>query len=343
MIRLRLSSISAVALAVAALASVASLAGCGKSVALSDLDKELVNATCDYYVRCGIVQDHKTCVSFATATPAALAQARADVDSGALHYDESAAADCIDAIAGQSCNPGDQDRRVEPGACNDTFKGNRKDGEACFDSGECASRRCTLPQTCTMACCIGSCTALPAPAAIGQSCTNGVPCVDGAYCNTTGGTTTGPVCAALLGAGVQCQNDAQCTWGLQCMGGSCQKPPAVGAGCIAGDCGVDGHVCAEGSSTCEKLLFEGAICDPANNLCAAYLTCDTTARKCVAGPAVGQPCPTGVCGPGGFCKLDLTGSVCTAPQANGQTCTGNRECASGACAQGKCADPTVCH
>lgn len=336
---------------VAIATAIASLAACGgsSSVAITDLGSSLLDAQCQHYVDCGVVESVAVCKDllrnfFNTAA------IEGGITAGKIKYDGGKAGECIDAFAGASCNPGDQGNRTTPQACLDAIKGTIADGGACANDNECISQSCNNP-TCSMACCPGTCDATQTKAAIGAACNPGA-CVDGAFCKAAA-TGTGSTCTALVAAGAACNVDDECAFGTVCLGATgattCVKPAAKGAACIAdGDgfsCGTQGLDCNQVTMKCEGRLFTGATCDPQNDRCATYLSCDSTSMKCVGAPAIGQPCVSG-CASGAYCKPDASGttSTCTAKQANGATCASGTECTSGHCdtASMKCADVAAC-
>jgi hypothetical protein len=317
--------------------------GCGgNAIKIDDLKDQNVSSSCERLARCGFVSSYDTCVALIGAKDTDLERVQAGVENGAIGYDGDKAGDCLDAMAGASCDASAKDTRVEPQACKDAIKGNRKQGEACFFSLECATGICNLPSTCDQACCAGSCAPQgPTPAAIGQACTAG-PCVDGAYCKS--GT-----CAALIAAGQTCESNAQCDYGLVCGGNvtrTCVKAPKEGDPCPnggGGSCYVLGLAC-DATDHCAKLLGKGAACSPTDSLCAADLTCDATTKICTALPTTGQPC-TGGC-VGGYCDRPTLGGAgtCKAAQPDGAACTVSDGCESGHCdtSSQKCVRDPVC-
>lgn len=310
--------------------------GGGGSTSLSDLSDAYRSAMCDYYVRCGVVESQALCEQLLGGLETA--ELEAAVAAGKVKYDGDAAGECLDAIGGRSCNPGDENARVAPAACDNMIKGTVADGGQCFNSGECVSGSCTLTD-CTDACCPGTCDPTVAEAAIGASCAT-ADCVDGAFCNAQN------TCEALKASGATCTSSSECAYGTRCLGTpqTCQAPPAKGAACVVTNgtptCGTTGLVC-DASMKCVGYLFTGATCDPAADLCAPYLTCDETTMKCTGEPAIGEACTFG-CQRGAYC--DTTTMKCVATQANGATCQGDDECTSNYCdtTTMKCADPAVC-
>jgi hypothetical protein len=123
-----------------------------------------------------------------------------------------------------------------------------------------------------------------------------------------------------------CLLPASCTTAC-CMGqcGPAMPPAAIGTSCANVDC-VSGAFC-DATLTCRALLSKGATCsDPAQ--CAYGLGCPgvtpTTSGTCEPLPAVGQPCPAGLCADIGA-TCDVTGT-CIAMGLTGAPCTVDLEC-----------------
>jgi hypothetical protein len=337
MTRLGMSVVSA------ALCAVMSF-GCGRSVDLNNLHDEDLDALCDQLLRCGEVSSHDTCVALLDRV-LSTARIEAGAKAGAIKYDADKAGECLDAIADQSCDPASKNARIQPQACTDAIKGTRKQGESCFFGGECETKSCTLPGTCTMACCAGTCDPPPPPdAAIGQPC-EAAPCVEGAYCNAAG------TCAALIAEGQACEFDDECAYDTSCIGATgaktCKRSPKIGDPCLddggALTCIVGGTGC-DATMHCVARLDAGATCDPQRSLCKGDLICDATSNKCSAAPGTGQPCTIG-CAAGNYCELGTTGSgTCQKLKADGQACMRGGECDSNNCdATSKtCTVPQVC-
>jgi hypothetical protein len=318
--------------------------GGGGSVAVDNLADAVANSACDRLVRCGAVADHATCVAL-YRTLVNEDNLIAGVKAGMIKYDGGKAQECLDALAGASCDPSAQDERVEPPACKDAIKGTVADGGACKNSAECVSNSCNIP-SCSMACCAGTCNpTAPAAVAIGQSCA-AAPCVDGAYCDAT------QKCVALLSANASCTSDDQCGYGLLCIGATgsatCAAAPKAGDACVTHNgsktCIVDGLLC-DSTSHCATQLASGTTCDPQAPLCKFDLSCDATAKTCGALPTTGKAC-AGECAPGSYCKLDQTTGTgtCTAPNPDGTACQNDVECTSNHCdgTTNKCAPRMGC-
>ncbi len=227
--------------------------------------------------------------------------------------------------AGDACNEGICS--PESGNCG---KKPKIDGTACEDGSDCTSSdKCAAgvckPGTYNCACKVdadcndnNTCTVDKcAPSGTAVTCTNTV--TAGAACNDGDACTTADTCSSTggcLGKAVVCDDGNPCTAdACSLKTGSCATTPqAKGFPCS------DGLACTTGDA-----------CDGAG-------TCATTPVNCDDG----NPCTTDACVP-------KTGSCShvnnTSPCEDGNLCTLNDVCASGACVSGKaksCADTTIC-
>lgn len=318
----------------------AALVACGNdSVSLGDLAGAYEDAYCARLVRCGRYISVDACKD---ALQLSIDEITASVEAGRTSYDGEQAAACLDALRGASCDSTDADNRADVPACDNTFHGTVADGGVCFDSDECLSDSCNVPD-CGMACCQGVCdptVAVIPPAAIGQSCLE-VGCVDGAFCNGAN------ICTALLAVGQACSGN-ECTYGLYCTeAGTCADAPGRGQPCPDGRCSDIGDRCdtAAAAPTCVALATRGQACPTGFAglfACQGPLTCDATSLTCQDPPAVGQAC-TFLCATGAFCN---DANTCEADRAAGQPCGSNSECQSNFCddslATPVCAVDPVC-
>lgn len=152
-----------------------------------------------------------------------------------------------------------------------------------------------------------------------------------------------------------------CAKGLACDEGKCgpicgKDFPQLSEGdtCLdeqndfLGDCG-EGFTCLWSSKKSLKIPALGEPCP--DGVCGEYAFCDMTeptAPKCAAAPAIGQPCPQFQCAAGAFCDTtDVANAICSARFDNGTACKEGEgyKCKSGYCGEdGKCAPepPFVC-
>lgn len=121
------------------------------------------------------------------------------------------------------------------------------------------------------------------------------------------------------------------SWSSGCIGSNpnCNPPVRCSSSPDVNQCIPEQTICApnaycddqcycqpkgELGDPCDKDLSNEPTCDPDNNRCAAYLTCDTTTCKCFGTPIITEISPTG-----GFCSGDsnqacASDSDCISPQ-----------------------------
>jgi len=293
------------------------LTGCDSDeISIDDLPAEVERRLCARAVACGGAESQASCESTAyVAESASVMTLVAAVKRGTVAYDGESASECLDAFTANDC----ASLGAEPAACGNIFRGRVPAGGVCVTSEECVGGgRCLEPDTCTAACCVGSCEAVAPPAAIGASCDFFVsnPCVEGAFCSLEN------VCTALLPLGAACDlSDACRDPGAYCVdrpdgsGRVCTlRPTEPGAACIPNLnelCARDDERCNAATSLCTKVAPLGAACQGSND-CVGYAYCDMTTGTCAARPTVGQACDynTGV-----YCLGDIpcSNNVCTAP------------------------------
>ncbi len=282
--------------------------GGGASIKIDDLDGKVLDAICTQDVACGQFADKASCLA---ALQVSEAQIVADVKAGKIKYDGSAAADCLDAISGQSCNLTDQLGAGTPQSCLDALKGAVADAGACFTDEECVSANCDTSM-CTggMMCCAGTCAAAPTKIAIGGDCSaSGSRCVDDAFCKQNGSAAT---CTAKVANGQPCTGFSDCVAGSICNldfttgMGTCGSLPARGETCMADGfgCNSSEDYCDSTTMKCTAKVAPGGAC-PAGNECVDYAKCN--AMVCAA-----------KAGAGGTCMVT-------------SDCLGDLECQSGTC------------
>jgi cysteine-rich repeat protein len=216
--------------------------------------------------------------------------------------------------AGEFCDDGN----VATGdGCNATCR--RENGQACTANNQCASAICDLP---------GSDTCEPA-----LVCGNGT-LEAGEFCDD-GNVATGDGCNATC----RRENGQACTANNQCASAICDLPgsdtcePALvcGNGTVeAGEFCDDGGT-ANGDGCTSACLRENGQACTANNQCASAI-CDLPGSD-TCEPAL--VCGNGTLEAGEFCDDGnvAVGDGCNATcrRENGQACTANNQCASGAC------------
>ncbi len=131
-------------------------------------------------------------------------------------------------------------------------------------------------------------------------CGPGLWCIDGRCLDPEG--------RAFGGRGQPCDFGQTCDDELDCRAGQCLPLPGAGMGCVGTDC--------DSASVCG------------------------TGEVCISRPVLGEPCAPGQCAAGLSCEPDALGDrVCTRRVANGEPCTGHRQCASEFCPAGRCTPP----
>lgn len=330
--------------AAGALVAIALAACSTPSIAFERVDQEMQRARCERLTRCGLFADEGSCLDyFWVLSDPGLAAA---VAAHQVAYDGAIAAQCVDALAAQSCDLTALDARTGPTACSRMVRGTLAAQSPCSFDAECVSGVCEIGECPPAGCCIGSCRATQATAGADQPCARPTDCADGLVCASS------RACRAPAGAGEDCASDRECAAGLGCinplatMPGTCRALPHLGEDCPYGRCADEGARCDAARGRCTPTGLPGAPCGGPED-CSPYLECDADAHACRAFPQRGMACSTG-CGGEAYCARSTgpTG-VCAAPQPNGSPCTAYNECASFYCASGpifdSCNDAPVCH
>lgn len=323
-------------IALAALVS----SGCddAPSTALDDLQAESLRARCEYLTRCGLFASGDACAAFFRAPDEA--ELRAAIAAGKIRYDGVKALACQTALAALSCDQSSREARVIP-ACDGVFTGRVRDGAACGFDGECASGRCDEPSCPMDTCCSGVCLPTETRAAASAPCETDAGCVVDAFCGKD------RLCHELAKVGQTCARDAECDYGLGCIGasdlmdGNCRAMPLLGERCPYLRCAELGARC-DAAKMCVAVGLPGAPCASAAE-CSPYASCDLASGRCVEIPTLGMPCD-GFCA--GEAHCDLATNKCAAPLENTTPCTSDNQCASQFCEEGvvfdQCADRPVC-
>jgi hypothetical protein len=300
-----------------------------------------VDAECHYLTKCGEFPDEASCHLAYTGLNFTVDADGLAIDQHLALYDPIKARICVDATANASCDRTDASTRVSPEACDTVIRGTMGNGASCALNSECISQNCSIP-ICVVTCCRGSCVGdtAPARAPVGASCT-GVACAAGAFCDLASRT-----CTKLFAAGQSCAAGYQCAYGLGCTGTplTCAALPKVGQACPDMQCRDNGATCGA-DGVCHALGLPGAACATRAD-CSPYYICDSTGH-CAESSTLGGPCMTsGDCFDQTFCAIPTgqTAGVCAMPQADGSTCTQDRDCTSFHCEEtiGMCTTPAVC-
>lgn len=181
-----------------------------------------------------------------------------------------------------------------------------------------------------------------------QGCSSTRQCADGLTCQDR-------VCRG--GPQTACDENGDCLAEMACAAGVCRGEKGFASCAQREDC-VDGLFCVNGSCVGETILQR---CE-SDAQCVTGESCVQVSdqRLCLrqTGQACRNPfdCVSRTCGADGTCQPGretcLANADCLNPAScvqgrcllpNGQACTGNLECRSGNCSQGKCASvPIVC-
>lgn len=288
-----------------------------------ELDDALISTICDYYVRCGLIDDPATCRTLDVDAEIS-AELLAAIENGTVRYDEAAAADCLASLAGATCAR-EGFRRAETDACDRAFQGTVGAGGTCAIDEQCISDTCEVP-SCPDACCQGTCVGdTPPPAAPreGESCAVDSSCVQ-SFCDSTT-----MLCTAYRQNGQSCSDSDECASGA-CTG-TCVALAGPGEACMPEPgCRDLGTYCSPTSNTCVALGLAGDACGTTAP-CSPVYQC--VGGACALRPTLGQSCADQDCIDRSFC--DPATSLCTAPKADGASCQDSSEC------QGECDAQTM--
>jgi hypothetical protein len=263
--------------------------GGGDGLSLDEYGARAKTVVCQYGVRCGSLPDQASC-----AYDVDLRQARADIQSGKVIYDGTAAEACLDSFGARGCNL--SEIFVSSAACQRAATGTLVDGAACGSGDQCVSKICEQASaTCdtSTTCCPGTCG--PTRAAEGEDCSGGQGCVSGTYCDSTGTTQ---VCKKRAALGAACSPLLPCLENLRCAGatastqGTCTAYPKRGEPCATGGLACDDtrDTCDATTKTCVARVGVGGDCAAAPEGCLELAACDPATQKCVAKSALGVAC-----------------------------------------------------
>ena len=294
----------------------------GGAITISEFRVKALDQACDHEVRCGSCPDRNACQAFLDT--ASLDRLVADVESGKIVYDGSAATACLASVVPKSCDWTDL-IWLNPESCRATFKGTLLDGAPCYSNQTCKSGSCgSITCPADTRCCKGTCNDTSPQIAVGSDCSgSNAGCIDGAYCSTTGTTSictpkaaTGQACDAKNGYWNGCASGTVCLQsGLE--KGTCGKLPSEGQTCNLYNPPCDSSLdyCDSAASKCLRKIPVGGAC-PSGTGCVDYATCDSNTLRCI--------------------EMGQAGESCDPNQA--QECMGNLACLNGRCTSPGTAD-----
>lgn len=320
------------------------IGACGdnvRGIELEDLDASRREAQCERLVRCGVFEEHSTCVAyFRASVDVSLIPL---VDAGKLRYDPTAAAACNRAVAEQGCDLTLAEARTLPESCERVLIGNVASGDTCTADRECATGRCDAPICPRDACCPGGCEAYVTPAALGATCDPAVGCVDGSFCGRE------KTCRLISKVSEPCELDKHCASGLACIGatelesGACRALPKLGEQCPYQRCAelgarCDGQICVSFGAVGDACLVSSD--------CSEFRLCDPNTQRCIDKPTLGMACIES-CRGESWCDFAAGPmGTCRAPLPVAAPCGASDECASRFCEEGpifdQCATPAIC-
>lgn len=312
--------------------------GGGGSIAALCADFEA--ALCDYYFRCGYIQNKANCAAvLGFGEGDCAAEEQAAINDGRAKLNSSAGQACMTFFSTTaSCDAFDFEQNAD---CAATFQGTVATSGSCFTNEECApSDYCSD----SSAACPGQC--IPRKAA-GQMATESGECQAGL-------TLYNGKCSVRVPAGGNCgpispsTNTQDCAVGNYCNSNNlvCEQKKVQGETCSeSAECG-GGLRC--GNGTCGPYVSSGGTCSFQTSLfCKLDLSCDLSSfaapGTCVDRKATGGACLFDFdCKPDLYCEGENTGmnpptkGTCIAQKAPGATCTDSAECANGVCRNNVC-------
>jgi hypothetical protein len=240
---------------------------------------------------------------------------------------------------------------------NNTCRPTPQAGATCTSAADCgATVTCTPaadPSTCpsdNLWCDLGATNTCKKGVGLGANCgsvtnngaTTTVACQPSFWCDAF--LNQAGSCRAFGGAGTPC-NQLGCAQGLHCVGYSSVGPQAALGVCTAasasgGGCTLDTD-CATGLYcqvlACEPPAGVGGICNGSDSDCQPGLFCAT--NTCMTARYPGESCADSGSGcVHGICRS----GTCVDHAKAGEACTANGDCVSATCANGACADVSVC-
>jgi len=288
--------------------------GGGGGLAPSVLNS-LVEASCVWQVRCGLMPNTTICTQTTTAEMSTGENATffEAIAHGRIKYDSGKAATCASYVSSVSCR---FSAMVAPSSCSSYFQGTVAPGYSCFLHEECTSGFCYKPSCADDAtCCEGTCTTdLISSGGAGPPCMDSGDCNRFSYCDTT---QMQPACRARLAEGEPCNSFDSCQNLLMCS-------ESTGPGtCVPDVYAADGQICRAANNYLP--------CDNLNSYC------DEQTSRCTPRHKVGSSCTPidSYCVPYASC-VDGT---CVMKSGLGGLCLDSSDCLAGACKDGICAAP----
>jgi hypothetical protein len=257
------------------------------------------------------------------------AQMVADVNSGVVTFNSSAAQTCLGSIATLSCGS-----LSPPVGCTSVFSGTVANGKACSYDTECAQGTCVQNGTSS---CAGKCTAY---AGVNQDCTVAT-CDPGpplsCWSQVLADSGVQSTCIPPVADGGSCASGQLCASGLSCVNGNCLPPTGGSGSSCNGGCST-GFYCGEVSGTCQTLVPDGGACND-QSACGTTMSCRGWGYNALGATNPGQCMP----------PVDVSGP-CVSPPDGGlfyqyvTGCLAGLACVNGACeippSSGSCAaDP----
>lgn len=278
---------------------------------------------CEYYVKCGLIDDtpeaKRDCAAWLLVTWCGPTRWPARVEAGTLLYDGKNAKACAEAWALRSC----QDYETLPGVCNRITSPNVSPLHSCYDG----YAECTESLVCRGAACPRTCQQ---PGAPGDVCQLDSDCRQLLYCKRTVTVTGTGTCTNMGSVNSLCSKDEPCTAGLSCAGGKCIAPPTAGAYCATGGLCDDTSWCqfSPDGGVCASKEGSGAMCTDDVQCMSGYLCqlgrCEPRVLALIGSPCSDrQLCPTlSTCVGATTTQL----GACANPLLPGDACVASDDC-----------------
>ena len=297
--------------------------GDGGQTVFVDASIDLLNAFCDFSIRCENPITSQSPVDPVICHPTIqeeiIGQWQLIADGGASQDHEALSA-CKSAVNGQESCSYDPIRNA---ACWNLFIGTVEQDEACSHSEHCGDGLfCATDDH-------GYCGTCRLYAVETESCAEHS-CAPGFFCDTEA------LCEPLHGRGQGCAQDSDCQLGLSCLGGLCGVPSApFGSPCSGAEARCDyGLFCqtqGEDAGTCQRAAQSG-------DACSAELPCGELGDRCVEGTCLAIAVSGEECSSDGQCSdyFACEQGVCAPFPILGERCRDWLGCADSLCRGGLC-------